>query len=158
MSRPYYVNGIVYSKINPERGRGTIKTIEQHAPKIVTVEWEDGTTQLYYTRDLTRTTLEERRKNARTRYWTGGRTVTKRITLTDAQRLRFKDLARESYNAIAYDCWGERIPSKADFVDVIAQQMFDGATNARNKMTTAERELWQSLPGQTQRKIMLEAL
>lgn len=84
--------------------------------------------------------------------------MAKRIKLTDEQRRRFIDLAWESYNAVGYDCWQDRIPSKANFLDVIGQQMFDGAPNARKDMTNDERTLWLSLPDSTKRTLMLEVM
>ena len=151
MARPYYVNGIVYSKTSPHLGRGTIRTIEQRNPKMVTVRWEDDTHQLCYTRDLSRTTLAERRKQARTRYWTGPRP-------SPAQRQRFIDLAHESYHVVGNDCWGERIPSRQQFLDVIIQEMADGADNTATGMTDDERALWHSLPEKTQRDLVLQVL
>jgi len=76
--------------------------------------------------------------------------------ITDEDRERFKSAVYAEYNAVAHDAWGDKTPSKAVFVDAMADLLAQGAFSSRHPLTHAERELWISLSAAERRRIILE--
>jgi hypothetical protein len=73
---------------------------------------------------------------------------------TEEELKRFKEVAWDSYSAIAPDCWGEKVPTKAEFVDVLRQQMYDGGVYGRPPMTDEETARWQAMSYRAQDRLL----
>ncbi len=79
----------------------------------------------------------------------------KKKTLTDEERRAYEDAASDVYNAIGYDMgWTLKTPSKAEFVDVIIDQM-DGPHSG---LTNAQVDAFRSLSRAEKTRIILKAL
>ena len=74
------------------------------------------------------------------------------ITETERRRREFKLAAARVYNAVAFDVWRERCPSKAEFVDVIADQMCRDTTG----LSAEDQAAWHALSAAARRRIILE--
>lgn len=78
--------------------------------------------------------------------------------LTPELERKLIDALSWTYNSIGYDCWGERVPGKAEFVDVLCDQLrTQCGPHGENWLTTAEIDTFHQLSHAKQRALCLRA-